>query len=80
MELKFDDRGLIPAVVQQYDTDEVLMVAWMNAESLRLTQETKNNVVLEPQPSRALEQRSYERKHAACDFHRRRLRPPIRCS
>lgn len=41
MELKFDDRGLIPAVVQQYDTGEVLMVAWMNAESLRLTQETK---------------------------------------
>lgn len=41
MELKFDDRGLIPVVVQQYDTDEVLMVAWMNSESLRLTQETK---------------------------------------
>lgn len=41
MELKFDDRGLIPVVVQQYDTGEVLMVAWMNAESLRLTQETK---------------------------------------
>ena len=41
MQLKFDDRGLIPAVVQQYDTGEVLMVAWMNAESLRLTQETK---------------------------------------
>lgn len=39
-DLTFDDRGLIPAVVQQYDTGEVLMVAWMNAESLRLTQET----------------------------------------
>ena len=39
-ELKFDDRGLIPAVVQQHDTGEVLMVAWMNAESLRLTLET----------------------------------------
>lgn len=39
-DLAFDDRGLIPAVVQQYDTGEVLMVAWMNAESLRLTQET----------------------------------------
>ncbi len=39
-ELKFDDRGLIPAVVQQYDTGEVLMVAWMSAESLRLTCET----------------------------------------
>ncbi len=40
MELKFDDRGLIPAVVQDAATGEVLMVAWMNADSLRLTQET----------------------------------------
>ena len=40
MDLKFDDRGLIPAVVQQYDTGEVLMVAWMNAESLALTIKT----------------------------------------
>ena len=39
-ELKFDDNGLIPAVVQQHDTGEVLMVAWMNKESLRLTLET----------------------------------------
>jgi phosphoribosyl-AMP cyclohydrolase len=36
-ELKFDERGLIPAVVQQHDTGEVLMVAWMNAESLQRT-------------------------------------------
>ena len=36
-ELKFDDRGLIPAVVQQHDSGEVLMVAWMNAESLQRT-------------------------------------------
>lgn len=40
MDLKFDDRGLIPAVVQRYDTGEVLMVAWMSAESLRLTRQT----------------------------------------
>jgi len=39
-ELIFDERGLIPAVVQQYDTLEVLMVAWMNAESLRRTVES----------------------------------------
>ena len=39
-ELKFDAQGLIPCVVQQYDTGEVLMVAWMNAESVRLTLET----------------------------------------
>ena len=35
--IRFDDRGLIPAVVQQHDTGEVLMVAWMNAETLRET-------------------------------------------
>ncbi len=38
--LKFDANGLIPCVVQQYDTGEVLMVAWMNAESLALTLKT----------------------------------------
>jgi phosphoribosyl-ATP pyrophosphohydrolase/phosphoribosyl-AMP cyclohydrolase len=35
--LTYDDRGLIPAVVQQYDTGEVLMVAYMNAESVART-------------------------------------------
>ena len=39
-DLKFDAQGLIPGVVQQYDTGEVLMVAWMNAESVALTLET----------------------------------------
>lgn len=39
-DLKFDAQGLIPCVVQQYDTSEVLMVAWMNAESVVLTLET----------------------------------------
>ena len=38
-DLKFDDRGLITAVVQHIHTREVLMVAWMNAASVRLTQE-----------------------------------------
>ncbi len=39
-QLRFDENGLIPAVVQQWDTGEVLMVAWMNAESLQRTIET----------------------------------------
>jgi phosphoribosyl-AMP cyclohydrolase len=39
-DFKYDDKGLIPAVVQQYDTGEVLMVAYMNAESLSKTIET----------------------------------------
>jgi len=36
-ELVFDDNGLIPVIVQQYDTHEVLMMAWMDAEALRRT-------------------------------------------
>jgi phosphoribosyl-AMP cyclohydrolase len=40
VELNYDECGLIPAVVQDVMTGEVLMVAWMNAEALRLTQET----------------------------------------
>ncbi len=39
-QLKFDAAGLIPCVVQQHDTGEVLMVAWMSAESIKLTLET----------------------------------------
>src|SRR5215475_5147436 len=38
--LKFDDSGLITAVVQDDDSDEVLMVAHMNAESLAKTLQT----------------------------------------
>jgi phosphoribosyl-AMP cyclohydrolase len=40
MNLKYDARGLIPAVAQDQETGDVLMVAWMNEESLRLTRET----------------------------------------
>jgi phosphoribosyl-AMP cyclohydrolase len=35
--VRFDDRGLVTAVAQQWDSGEVLMVAWMDAEALRLT-------------------------------------------
>jgi phosphoribosyl-AMP cyclohydrolase len=38
--LKFDEKGLIPAVIQDCITGEVLMVAYMNAESVRKTIET----------------------------------------
>jgi phosphoribosyl-AMP cyclohydrolase len=39
--LTYDANGLIPAVVQQHDTGEVLMVAYMNSDSLRRTLETR---------------------------------------
>lgn len=35
--VRYDDRGLVPAIVQQYDTGEVLMLAYMNMESLHAT-------------------------------------------
>jgi hypothetical protein len=38
-ELKFDERGLVPAVVQEEDTGEVLMLGFMNADALHATQE-----------------------------------------
>jgi len=38
--LSRNDAGLVPAIVQQYDTGEVLMLAWMNDEALRLTLST----------------------------------------
>ena len=43
-ELKYDDRGLIPAVVQDATSKEVLMVAWMSAESLAKTKELGETV------------------------------------
>lgn len=39
--VKFDDKGLIPAIVQDDKTGEVLMLAYMNEESLNKTIETK---------------------------------------
>lgn len=39
--MKFDEKGLIPAVIQDYKTNEVLMVAYMNKLSLKKTLETK---------------------------------------
>lgn len=41
MNIKYDDKGLVPAVVQDVNTKEVLMLAYMNEESVNLTLETK---------------------------------------
>ena len=36
-ELSFDANGLIPAIAQQFDSGEVLMMAWMNKEAVKAT-------------------------------------------
>ncbi|NLM35869.1 MAG: phosphoribosyl-AMP cyclohydrolase [Clostridiales bacterium] len=38
--IKYNKDGLIPAIVQHYETKEVLMLAYMNEESIKLTLET----------------------------------------
>lgn len=38
--VRFNDAGLIPAIAQQHDTHDVLMLAWMNAESILETLKT----------------------------------------
>jgi len=38
--LIFDEKGLLPAIVQDMRDGEVLMVAWMNAEAVQLTRTT----------------------------------------
>jgi len=40
-ELKFDKAGLIPAIIQDFFTKDILMVAYMNKESLKKTIESK---------------------------------------
>ena len=63
-ELKFDANGLIPAIVQDAKTREVLTLAYMNRESL-----------IQPFEARALAQRRNERKLPTHRFDHGGLRP-----
>ncbi|MCP4394153.1 MAG: phosphoribosyl-AMP cyclohydrolase [Alphaproteobacteria bacterium] len=39
--IKFNEQGLVPAIAQQFDSQKVLMMAWMNKESVEETIKTK---------------------------------------
>jgi phosphoribosyl-AMP cyclohydrolase len=43
-QVKWDENGLTPAIAQETGTGRVLMMAWMNRDALRLTQETGHAV------------------------------------
>ena len=43
-EIRFDDNGLVPAIAQDADSGKILMMAWMNRESLKLTAEKREAV------------------------------------
>ena len=42
--IKWDDKGLVPAIAQEAGTGKILMMAWMNREALALTRETGHAV------------------------------------
>ena len=43
-EIRFDDNGLVPAIAQDASSGKILMMAWMNRESLQLTAEKREAV------------------------------------
>ena len=44
--ISFDDNGLVPAIAQQHDTGEVLMMAWMNKEAVTETLQNAGFVII----------------------------------
>jgi len=42
--IKWDDKGLVPAIAQEEGSGKILMMAWMNREALALTRETGHAV------------------------------------
>ncbi len=49
-EIRFDAHGLVPAIAQQHDTGEVLMLAWMSREFDCRDAGQRPGLLLEPQP------------------------------
>ncbi|VTR28654.1 bifunctional phosphoribosyl-AMP cyclohydrolase /phosphoribosyl-ATP pyrophosphatase protein [Actinobacillus pleuropneumoniae] len=52
--IRWDAAGLVPAIVQDAQSKQVLMMAYMNRESLRLTLGKRRDLVLEPFARRAV--------------------------
>ena len=68
--LNFDEKGLIPAIVVDDDTDKVLTLAYMNAESLAISMEKKLTCFY----SRSRQELWRKGETSAHRFHHRRLR------
>ena len=64
-DVKWDAQGLAPAIVQDARSGEVLMLAWMNRESLQQTLDDRPGHLLEPQPRRAVGERRDQRQPPA---------------
>ena len=42
--IQFNEKGLVPVITQDYSSNEILMMAWMNKEALQLSTKTKRAV------------------------------------
>ncbi len=56
-DLKYDEKGLIPAIIQDVENGDVLMMAYMNRRSLEMTIETKYTHFLVAFKTEVLEER-----------------------
>ena len=70
----FDDRGLLPAIIQQWDTGEVLMLGWMDREALRRTLTEGRVTFWSRSPPGVLAQGRHLRTRAVRALRRARLR------
>ena len=66
--IKFDEKGLVPAVVQDYYTKQVLTVAYMNRDSLEITMDEGYTCFFSKQAA-ALEKRRVQRKQTESSIH-----------
>ena len=66
-DLRWDDRGLITAVVQDAVSGRVLMVVWMNAEALRLTLATGETHFWSRSRGELWHKGAHVRQRPACD-------------
>ena len=56
-QIRYDSRGLVPAIVQDAETREVLMLAYMNEEALKRTLTTGKTWFYSQKPAGSVEQR-----------------------
>ena len=72
--LRFDERGLIPVIVQDAENGDVLMFAWSNREALERTLDEGRMVYWSRSRAGAVAQGRYERQRPALGRDPRRLR------
>lgn len=73
MDLKFDANGLIPAIVQDHYTKEVLTLAYMNAESLAITIDEGRTCFFSRSRQQLWRKGGDLRQRPACGVHHRGL-------